>query len=147
MQLLDHAVFPHLRARGDERNSFEEEPGDFNALAEDCCGKQVFGMLKTEGIKLMDKLADKVEGSLDYSISRSVESLKVKLGFVPLNTISPPPLDIETALCVLSVFSYGLSRYPDHVAALKVILCDERAKQLPPLELARVFIFLAYNYS
>ena len=47
VQLLDMAVFPHIRANGDERNSFEEDPSEFNALAEDCCGKQVFGVLKT----------------------------------------------------------------------------------------------------
>ena len=118
------AIFPHIRANDEERHSFEEEPADFNSLAEDCCGKQVYGILKTEAIKLLETLADKVEGSLYYSICRAIESLKVRLGFVPQTNSHHLPLEIETALCVLSVFSYGVGRFQEEVAAIKVILCD-----------------------
>lgn len=33
------------------------------------------------------------------------------------------------------------------MASIRLILNDERTKSLPPLELARIFIFLAYNYT
>lgn len=48
---------------------------------------------------------------------------------------------------MFSIFSYGLGGFPEELAGIRTILNDERTKTLPPLELARVFIFLAYNYA
>jgi hypothetical protein len=55
-------------------------------------------------------------------------------------------LPLETAFLLLSIFSYQLSSYPSIGASIGTILKEERARNLSPLELARVFSFLAYNY-
>jgi len=57
------------------------------------------------------------------------------------------PLEIESAFLILSIFSYKIGTYPSELTTLKAILNDERTKSLPPLELSRVFTFLAYNYN
>ena len=78
---IDHILFPLLEIQDDERYTFEESPSDFNTLAEDCCDKQTFEILKTEAAKLLQKFGDKVEDSARYTIERAVESLKVKMGY------------------------------------------------------------------
>lgn len=68
----NNVIFPLIRADDEEREKFEESPEEFNSLAEDCCDKQTFGILKTEAVKLLETLGDKVDGSLEYSLDRAV---------------------------------------------------------------------------
>ena len=49
----NHILLPLLAINDNERYTFEESPSDFNTLAEDCCDKQTFEILKTEAAKLM----------------------------------------------------------------------------------------------
>ena len=71
----DVILFPLLKMQDGERNLFEESPEEFNALAEDCCDKQLSGVLKTEAAKLLEKFGDKVPGSMEYSFRRALDSL------------------------------------------------------------------------
>lgn len=48
---------------------------------------------------------------------------------------------------LLSILSYDLDDYPLHLADLKIILLDERVLALQPLETARMFLLLSYNYA
>jgi hypothetical protein len=115
-------------------------------LTEDCCDKQSFGILKTEALKLLETIGDKIEGCHLYIFNRAIESIKVSLGFVTAQ-INQSVLPVETSFLILSVFSYEIGHFENELAAMKVILCDERIKLLTPMDMSRVFTFLAYNYN
>ena len=46
-QLLHIIVFPLLAANEEENQLFADDPEEFNSLAEDCCDRQAYGILKT----------------------------------------------------------------------------------------------------
>lgn len=58
--LLHQAVFPLLAATPEETQLFEDDPEEFNRLAEDCCDRQTFGVLKTEASRLLETLCDEL---------------------------------------------------------------------------------------
>lgn len=104
-------ILPFVAITDEEREKFEESPEEFNSLAEDCCDKQTYGILKTEALKLLETFGDRVEGCMQFTINRALESLKVGLGFVQNFQTSDAPLSIETSFLVLSLFSYEIGRY------------------------------------
>lgn len=55
-------------------------------------------------------------------------------------------LPLETSFLVLSIFSYCIEDFPKEIEEIKVILCSDQIKGLPPLERARIYTFLAYNH-
>lgn len=89
----------------EEIEKFEEYPDDFNSLTQDCCDKQTFGVLKTEAVKLLETIGDKVEGCHKYVFNRAIESIKISLGFVT-GQINQSILPVETSFLVLSALSY-----------------------------------------
>lgn len=48
---------------------------------------------------------------------------------------------------MLTIYSFSLDNYPTELEKLKVILCDKRMMDVEQLTLARIFMFLAYNYG
>jgi hypothetical protein len=65
-------LLPLLAVSDNERHTFEEEPVEFNTLAEDCCDKQTFEILKTEAARLLEKFGDRIPNSMAYSINRAI---------------------------------------------------------------------------
>jgi hypothetical protein len=61
---------------------------------------------------LLEKFGDKVEGCIKYTLNRAIESLQIRMGHVQANNYSLPVLEIETALLLLSIFSYDLCNHP-----------------------------------
>jgi len=57
-QLLHAIIFPMLRMNDEEHLLFDNDPHDFNALAEDCCDHQKFKYIKTEVARLLEALSD-----------------------------------------------------------------------------------------
>ena len=147
VSLIENEIFPFLPADDEEKVKFEESAEEYNSLAEDCCDKQTYGIMKTESVKFLEAMADAVDGCFKYILNRAIESIKINLGFVSYTMEQSAVLPVESAFLVLSVFSYGIGHYEAEREAIKVILCDERVKQLPPLETSRIFTFLAYNYN
>lgn len=56
-------------------------------------------------------------------------------------------MDVETAFLVLTIFSFALEYYKKEIQEIRIILCSERIGKMPPLERARIYTFLAYNYD
>ena len=52
-RMLHIVAFPLLSITEEEQQLFADDPAEFNNLAEDCCDKQSYGILKTEAAKLM----------------------------------------------------------------------------------------------
>jgi hypothetical protein len=96
---------------------------------------------------LLETIGDKIEGCFKYIFNRAIESIKINLGFVSVYSGVGVILSVETALLILSVFSYGIAHFEAELNSIKVMFCDERIKKLPPFEISRVFTFLGYNYS
>ena len=59
---------------------FEEDSAEFNKLAQDCCDKQTFGIMKTEAAKLLEGLCDQFSGAAEYVVQHCIISIKVRLG-------------------------------------------------------------------
>ena len=51
--MLHIVAFPLLSITEEEQQLFAYDPAEFNNLAEDCCDKQSYGILKTEAAKLL----------------------------------------------------------------------------------------------
>jgi len=46
------------------------------------------------------------------------------MGHLQGNNYTLPVLEIETAFLVISIFSYSVSKYPEEIEKIKIILSD-----------------------
>jgi hypothetical protein len=70
------------------------------------------------------------------------------MGYIPkYENLEIKIIDIDTAFQTLAICSFSLEHFPVHLEALKVILCDKRMMDVTPLEMSKIFLFLAYNYG
>lgn len=147
--LLHQAVFPLLAAKEEEARLFEEDPQEFNLLAEDCCDHQRFGVLKTDAAMLLETICDDNDEAAGYVVRHCVISLKVRLALDEnFEAQAPNFLPIETALLVLSVQSYKLTKFePELLELRRILVFGHVSARLSPFELSRLFAFLAYNYG
>jgi hypothetical protein len=51
---------------------FEDNAVEFNALAEDVCDKQTFGVLKTEAARLLEAIADANNACIQSGVSFAI---------------------------------------------------------------------------
>jgi hypothetical protein len=56
--LMHMIIFPLLAVTEEETELFENDPEEFNFLAEDCCDKQNYGTIKTETSRLLEAACD-----------------------------------------------------------------------------------------
>ena len=58
---------------------------------------------------------------------------EIKLGYTQNSNYILPLLEVETGFLVLSIFSYGLGRFPAQSNRIQKILSDQRMFSLPPI--------------
>jgi hypothetical protein len=106
-------------------------------------------VLKTDVAMLLETICDNNDEGAKYVVQHCILSLKVRLALDEnFEAQAPNFLPTETALLVLSIQSYKLSKFEDELQELKRILLFPHVQgRLSPLELTRLFAFLAYNYS
>lgn len=110
--LLHQAIFPLLTAKDEEIKLFDEDPEEFNRIAEDCCDHQRFGILKTDAAHLLESICDEDEEASAYVVRHCIMSLKVRLSLdESFESQAPNFLPIETAFLALAIHSYKISNF------------------------------------
>jgi hypothetical protein len=109
-------IFPLMGVTEEEMALFEDDPEEFNSLVEDCCDHQQYGTIKSEACLLLETVCDEQKDAAEYMVQHAIISLKVKLALDEnFEKTAQHFLSIETALLVLSVLSYRMSKHPNEM--------------------------------